>query len=614
MENKTCSYEDCHETLISPHDESLCVFHAPVDKKGITVGEFNELIWQRINSKCLNFRGFIFPGDISFRGRCRKEGGPIVFAQDVNFLAAQFEGETDFRDAQFEGDADFSDSVFSGIADFNNVHFLKGTNFQDARFASIARFLGACLKGDSFFSNARFLDRVYFAKTRFENAHFKGAVFARYSKFNEIEVAGLANFGSSRFDELADFHKARFSGLTMLDAASFTGGIDFSGTRFSGGANFCNTHFDHNVKFEENRIEGKLLFEEISLGDKVRFYFRSPSLKSARIVADPSFLASVVFEKVLFRPFYTYFESVRFSLDGEISSKPIFIFRYCELKDVYFTNNDMTLFSFYKSSFDQARFISSTWDLLPDHVFFGKIRFKRKNIIPEDIFIKGIRPPHYDRDTMDQLKARFMLEDLTNFDEVASLYRRMKTALDNTKDYQQASWFYFNEFEMKRLALKDQIEIGRPAWRILQWQPCIWAYKQLKKIFSRYRLYCFYRLFAGYGEKPLWSFWWFIGFAIIFGVLHFFSGLDPTGGGSPIRFREYSSLAQFLSWDFLRAIGNCLVFSFSRAIPVTYFGVSVSRYWDTGPYGQIITFFNSLILLILVIFIGVGLKRHFRRF
>ena len=177
----------------------------------------------------------------------------------------------------------------------------------------------------------------------------------------------------------------------------------------------------------------------------------------------------------------------------------------------------------------------------------------------------------------------------------------MKTSLDRTKDYEQSGWFYFNEFEMKMKAVQKLLN-GRNI---------------LRRIFSRISLYNLYKVLAGYGERPLWSFCWFLIFTFVFAILHMLSGLDPVGleSSSPtINFGKYSSFSQCISSEFLKDFSSAFVFSASRAIPVNYLGVSPSGYWDSGLYGQVITFFNSLILFILVIFIAIGLKRHFRRF
>ena len=64
------------------------------------------------------------------------------------------------------------------------------------------------------------------------------------------------------------------------------------------------------------------------------------------------------------------------------------MFRYCQLEDVYFAGNNMSFFSFYKSNFDQARFVSCDWREEKDSVL--KLPYKRKNILFEDYLYSNI--------------------------------------------------------------------------------------------------------------------------------------------------------------------------------------------------------------------------------
>jgi len=530
-----------------PYHSSRCVYHCPPQSKGISVEEFNGRIFEKIKIVTEHNEHepkYHIQWDYDFKG--------FIFPGFISFAAQKFKGHVEFIGAEFHGGVTFASAKFKGITDFDRTKFNNLVDFFEGHFQ--------------------------------EDVNFAGAQFSDVAQFSKVT-----------FSEKCDFSRAVFSG-----------DVEFRNADFLKGANFKFAQFDQNAIFEKNIIGGAVYFEEISFGKMVRFYFRAAQLKTFGFVPDTRFLITVIFEKVLFNPFQAHFESNRLLSGEELSSKPIFIFRHCVLKDIYFTDNDMTLFSFYKSSFDRARFISSTWNSYPDHITLNMIRYNRNNVIPEDIFIRIIKSRQMKGKKSKELINQFRLEGLNNFEDVASLYRRMKTALDNTKDYQQASWFYFNEFEMKRLALEDVIE-NNPS-RIK---------KIIKKIFSKYILYISYKIFAGYGEKPLWSFLWLVIFSIFFALLHFLSGLDPIGvqvSPPTIGIHHYDSIQEFISLRFLRDIAISFIHSLSRAIPVNYLGVSPSGYWDSGLYGQIITFLNSVVLLILLIFIGIGLKRHFRRF
>jgi len=57
-----------------------------------------------------------------------------------------------------------------------------------------------------------------------------------------------------------------------------------------------------------------------------------------------------------------------------------------------------------------------------------------------------------------------------------------------------------------------------------------------------------------------------------------------------------------------------LIYTVSRVLPVSYISTSPTDCYPFTTLGKIASVFNSVILIILVIFIGIGLKRHFRRF
>ncbi len=538
-----CKYKGCNEPVNSPHDEELCVFHAPKKWKGITVEQFNKLIREKIeeitkhneqaqdkkDKEKFNFKGFVFPGDISFTHDGNKKGKPITFNHNADFSEARFSGNADFSEAQFSGDAFFFFAQFSGYDYFIDVRFSR-------------------------------------------SAYFNGAQFSGYTFF-----------GGTQFSGYTDFREAKFSG-----------DVDFDIIRFNDSAVFINI-----------TIKKTISYTNITLTDKVRFYFINP-----QFLPEAGKIAKVIFDAIQFNPFAVYFENIRPDTGGRDA---YLIFRYCQLKDVYFTDNDMSLFSFYKSSFDEARFSSSDWGIEKDRILF--FPFKRHNVIPEERFLDEISQNKDDEKKIKELRNEYKIKDLNDHEIIASLYRRMKTALDNTKDYQQASWFYFNEFEMKRCALEEKIESSKPKWNIFQWKPFVKIRQTRKKIFSKYLLYFCYRTFAGYGEKPMWSFLWFWAFTAIFAFGHMVFGLKSFPGGVvTTEYKFFCFLSDFSVGNFLREFASAFGYSLSQAIPKNYIPYKISNLNPINPFGITWSILNTITLLILLVFIAIGLKRHFRRF
>jgi len=200
----------------------------------------------------------------------------------------------------------------------------------------------------------------------------------------------------------------------------------------------------------------------------------------------------------------------------------------------------------------------------------------------------------------------YELEDLRGYQEIADLYRPMKTSFDRTKDYQQAGWFYFNEFEMKRLAFKS-------GSRDVKW----YGYLQ-HKIHSF--LYYLYKILAGYGEKPSWSFIWFIVFTLVFTTAHLLSGLqDPSGMSINYDISITShGIKNLFSSDFIKGLKEdvqiALVFTLYRVIPTGYLPYQELNFLPSGICGWFWSLLNSIVLILMLAFVAIGLKRHFRRF
>ena len=380
----------------------------------------------------------------------------------------------------------------------------------------------------------------------------------------------------------------------------FNDSIDFSNSQFHLIKNennryedlikFDETIFRGKVDFNNNYIQGIITFSNIKFSENSLLYFRNTAFIDDTII---------LFENINFKPFKTIFENIYNIPDEKELTTPIMIaFRNCDLKDVYFTNNVMSIFSFYKSTFDYAIFISAIWNHNREKLWF--IPYKRRNIIFEDRYINYMEK--IDRRESSIFKERYKLGDLKDLEEVAPLYRRFKVALDNTKDYEQAGWFYFNEYEMKRKACGEKIvnDTG----------------KQRKNSWSKYLIYSLYKYFAGYGEKPLWSFYWFGFFTLFFAAINLFNGI--TFHGKKIFDYAFAfnsrGLSEFISlrWssDYLLSIA----FTISRIVPIGYLPIPKDQFIAATPAEYIISISNTIALLFFLTLIAIGLKRIFRRF
>lgn len=670
--DEKCKYPGCE--LAAATGKQVCVFHAPKDEKGIALELFNDRIRDLQGKRHRNFEGFVFPGPINFRKRFEEdvtfkkavfhghadfEGGE--FDRNANFENAQFERGANFRSAKFKRTVSFDLASFTGAAQPGDARKMcfdgYGSEFRQEATFRAARFSGGFVVCDNasfsgrlaifersefrecwvYFVNATFSCQLVdftltrfisspasFTRCRFEqgglsfasaefdlgSVHFNSASFVGEGvtfegcKFTNANVSYThANFDCTniRFDEVSfknckvDFSDCRFSG----------GDVSFTKTEFGNGdIDFSRATFSHDLRLRNNVMPKELKFIDTRFDERSAFYLTDPIFKVSSY--RPS---RVWFSRVRFNPFLTFFGGIRMGDDHArsiVSENPIVLFRYCHLKDAYFANNDMSLLSFYNSSFfEEAHFISCQWIEREEQILkVFPLRFRRVRQIIEEQLLDAANTHYSNRASGGDLRQYYRIQSLRSHSDVADMYRRMKAAADRGKDYHLASGFYFNEFEMKR---RDRAIRASQAEKL---STKAGAAAQLV-------LYSVYKLFAGYGEKTWWSFAWFLVFSGLFAVLHLFNGFRVPGQGSATRVINYDWQRALPNvWQLLGDFFHSVLFTLYRIIPVSYLPYQRLKFdlVDYGFWDLALTLANSVVLIVIIIFIGMGLKRHFRRF
>lgn len=232
-----------------------CLFHAPADKKGISVDEFNERVFARIEAfkdknkpddmgELCNLSGTIFPDEIVFM-LCGK-GKPLP---GVSFSKATFSGVADFQGTSFSDVANFQGATFSDVAEFEGITFNGETVFQEASFGGGAYFQRAEFVGGASFVGAEFHDVAEFRWARFSDvADFQGAKFNGQAQFGVVTYSGLTSFLWATFSSEANFQGAKFDNKTTFQGATFSAHSNFELTKFTSEAKFLG------VKAEENAL------------------------------------------------------------------------------------------------------------------------------------------------------------------------------------------------------------------------------------------------------------------------------------------------------------------------------------------------------------------------
>jgi hypothetical protein len=586
---------------------------------------------------CVNFCGALFKKSASFE-QVKFLGGDALFintkfdGEKANFNGAQFVGgyarfgkanfhnniKTDFDGAKFHKGANFKSTEFHSLevgfweAEVLNGHAFFWSAIFDSNLINFENF--RILSGNGEFNNCKFSSKI----VSFNNASFKGniafndtifsgnEIFNHENKRSYAKIIDLSNFKVQSGS--AEFNNCIFSAREIKFCKSTFGqSVSFNYTEFSGRKlNFEYVRFEGNIELIGTILKIGIDFSKCSIGQSSSLRMENINLLFLKYHKNEL----IIFERFPFNPFMTFIEGIKIDKDYGIDEKKLdspILFRYCQLKDVYFARNDMALFSFYKSTFDEARFFSSNWGSTRDYIL--KLPFTRKNVLNEEKLLRSAREIDDPAQSLEKLKY-YKLDDINGFEDVGTLYRSMKTALDNSKDYQEAGWFYFNEFEMKRLALIDKI---KEESKKSDGSPKRFR-RAFKSILSKRPLYWAYKVFAGYGEKPLWSAIWFVIYSALAAIFQLFSGIQLKVGAKIINYDLSSNIGTLFSCQLWCDICETWKYSVYRLIPNNYFTSKDSTFIPIDDWGVFLTIVNTVILALFIVFIGIGLKRHFRRF
>lgn len=645
-----CNYPDCQHPLLL--NEETCLWHAPRNKKGITPQEFYERVNTLANGGHYNFEGFIISGNFIFD---RKDIHATV----------------NFKNAVFRGTVDFTHHIFNHGANFDGAVFYKGLNLDHATFGRVASFRRAKFRGtfrhedghDKTLSciETQFTAGVSFHSVRFY-ANFMHFLKARFTgqrtSFDDARIrtdrlvfedckfeSNQTSFSFAKIKaDFCEFRNCLFTGETVLwintcflgKTTSFNfmenvfenNDTIFTGTVFRGKMTrfeksdflsrfnvFTESRFlSKRTWFNRCSIRHSLIWNNLRIGGIVKvedLRFEETALfkiSDLQVESRKDQISVLAFLETHFPPFRTYFYNVgrRFVEQQDYDSTPRVLFRYCNLRNVYFSDCNMSCFSFYKSAFfEESFFTDSRWQ---DEIRF---LYTRKYLAFEDLYWDEVHPKN------SKLQPSALGRELLEFgfprekDDVAEIYLRLKASADKAKDYNLASWFYFNEFEMKLRNLVIRARNNKKRWLgfwIDIMSPRIWQYR-------------LYKLFAGYGEKPNRSLSWFVIATLVFGVCHLFNGIsivDPEGIATSVNYEVdlTDGWVTFLKGSFWSDLFQSTMFSLGRVVPSGYLpGLKINMApLETGPWDYLLSLSNSISLILLIVFAAIGYKRHFRRF
>jgi hypothetical protein len=125
---------------------------------------------------------------------------------------------------------------------------------------------------------------------------------------------------------------------------------------------------------------------------------------------------------------------------------------------------------------------------------------------------------------------------------------------------------------------------------------------------------------AGYGERPLWSFGWFIVFTMVFAALHMWHGFAISKSNVINYTVDFSSvgwgnLVSPSFWcDLLGDLPSAVILALYRIIPTGYMPKDYLAFQpNVDAAGLLLIVLNSAVLLLFLTFIFIGLQRQFKR-
>jgi len=658
---KNCKFEGSQRRNLNTVNGSisinLCInlenafFSQGVDFSGSDFTNGCDFMYIKIRNKIFNFNNSKFHESVYFDGLIIENSD--VYFENVNFLGelSSFNNcsftsndnfttdivftECIFNNVSFNGskfisnEINFDNSSFiGGYSNFNNLNVLcdritfKRTKFINSGFyfennilkVTKVNFNSAEFNNEVSFSNIEFLENKS-SKLKDYSVNFTYVKFKKGVEFNRVIFnCGITYFSHSCFHYCNIFHDLKFLNNVYFDCIEFgfdklndRSEIDFWKTEFKGRGNtfkksiFCNVKFsfsnsiiDNDINFDDLKLlsNSEFIFQKIFFSNNASFNFRNPIIESSNSKTDNYKKILIKYLNIEFPAFRTIFEGIK-NKNKNISLIFDFaiIFRYCSLENVFFNNNNISLFSFYKSFFEKTIFTLNEWIGIEN-----KFKLERNNLLFEDIYLYN-KHIVKDKNIKDEFEKNYYLEDLKDYSEIMAMYRKMKTAFDQTKDYVEAGKFYFNEHEMRRL-----------------------YYKSAKGISSCFKwlVYYFYKITCGYGEKPFRALCWLFASIIILSIVNLFSGFNfktDSENNYKILYKiDTSQIFDIFKGDRISDYFLSIEYTLSRAIPPGYLPFDKSDFSTFNFLGSLLSIFTSVFLIYLIVMFGVGVKRHFRRF
>lgn len=166
------------------------------------------------------------------------------FMDEVNFNEAIIEGATNFSECVFEKKA-----IFEGIQCknknnfFTQIKFKDASSFQGSVFSGDVNFLNAEFFGNTSFQQSIFIGNFQISNAKFygyadfTNCLFNSGIITNYTEFEKVA------FSSSIIHQRADFMYVKFNNFCEFDNINFNAKTRFNESTFNNSFNIENSVF-----------------------------------------------------------------------------------------------------------------------------------------------------------------------------------------------------------------------------------------------------------------------------------------------------------------------------------------------------------------------------------
>lgn len=365
------------------------------------------------------------------------------YFNSADFRAASFRDDLAFERIRFAGEAMFDGASFAGTVDFQDAVFEREARFVETTFDRLGTFLETEFRGNAMFTRARFL----------EGADFDAARFSRD-----------ANFDGTQFSS-AQFARAEFSGAIRADGASFTGDALFTDAAFRASVILgpllvgCRLSFDGAAFEEDAQIRaGTARFSCI----RTRFVGRADlKLRWAQVVLDDalflqhSWLSGTPAFTGLDEESLPVLRDLRTDEHGvPHQERPrLLSMREANVAKLSLSDVDLRACRFSKAQgLDQLR-------LEANCEFAGMPkgwRHTKRRTLAEEHHWRSVRTPSSAEWHPIECQSPSWIDkhappvEILDPPRIATLYRSLRKALEDSKDEPGAGDFYYGEMEMRR--------------------------------------------------------------------------------------------------------------------------------------------------------------------